>query len=1119
VDESNPARGNEDQNIMASACTGDIQRHLQQLFVAGSAVGLTDGQLLERFAGRGGADAFAEAAFEIILARHGATVLTVCRQVLGDGHAAEDAFQATFLVLVRRAGSLRVREPGSLGPWLYGVAYRTALKARQGAARRRARERRVAVPEARSGQVTATLERDDLGRALHAEVNRLPAKYRAPVVLCYFEGRTHDEAAAALQWPVGTVRSNLSRARELLRARLTRRGLAPAGLIGTALRVPDVRAEVPTALREATIAAAIKGTPAAAGAAALARLMLRSLLLTRVRMTAAVLATTLITAGLGLVLRGTPALQPPDRADPTPAADPTARHPSTLVDRFGDPLPKFARARMGTNRFHDGSLVNQVLYTPDAKSLVTVDNIPIVRVWDATTGQIVRDIGDPQADFPDITPSRAIALSPDGKTLATVDYPSRLRLWEVATGREHRRWREAKDQEYERPTFSPDSRTVAVGVSRYDRATKTSETFIELWDTDAPSERRRRIPGGWVRLWVLNLSPQGKIQATASTDTEIMDGNTLIGPGKISTRLWDPSTGRERARFPLAGALTFSPDGKLLAVVDSGGTVRLYDLTTGQERMPRLGPEQPRPPAGDVKAVPGQPMEIRCLAFSPDGSILASGDASSSNPSLAAIHLWDVARGQERRRFPAHLQGVASLSFSPDGKTLASCGTGPVLRLWDVATGQEVFPQSGHGSAIRTLVISPADGTVFTGGDDGTIRHWDPSSGRELDLIAQLGGPVEALAIAQDGKTLLVRGWSKTQTQQAGQMGLWSVAEHREIRRLAPFGERDVHYVAYSPDGKTVASEGRIWDTHSGKLLVTLRHHDPQDGHFLSFSPMFYTPDGKQVITAEPCGAWIWDLATGREARRAIRWSNYHDRATLSPDGRFLATCGPGGRSRGQSDDPPIIIWELASGQEVARLEAHGEALLLRPFSPDGRFLASASRHRGTIPNSTVRVLDLATGREVRRFEGHRGSVNAVAFTPDGRSLVSASEDATALVWDVSDLRDRRESGMRLTPEVLESRWDELAGSDALVAYRATWALSVPPAVPFLRDHLRPATAAEPINSPGDLRTLRAIATLERIGTHEARGVIERLAQGDPNAITTREAASTLDRLKRAMGR
>src|SRR5262249_9792317 len=157
--------------------------------------------------------------------------------------------------------------------------------------------------------------------------------------------------------------------------------------------------EPPARLLEATVAATIKGMPAAA-AGALANLMLRGLLMARLQMTAAVLAIALLTVGFGLVLGGAPVWQPPYRPDPPSAPVAPTRTPLTPVDRFGDPLPKYARARMGTNRFHAGSLVNQVFYTPDAKSLVTVDNIPAVCVWDATTGRIARVIGDSPADTP-----------------------------------------------------------------------------------------------------------------------------------------------------------------------------------------------------------------------------------------------------------------------------------------------------------------------------------------------------------------------------------------------------------------------------------------------------------------------------------------------------------------------------------------------------------------------------------------------------------------------------------------------------------------------------------------------------------------------------------------------
>src|SRR5262245_21383476 len=173
-----------------------------------------------------------EAAFRLLLSRHGPMVLGVCRRVLSDAHTAEDAFQATFLVLVRRAASIR-KQP-SLGSWLHGVARRIAVRARAQATAQRQRERRVA-DMARSGPLD-DLTWQELRSVLDEEIGHLPEKYRAPMVLCYFEGKSYDEAAHALGWPKSSLASRLARGRELLRAGLSRRGLTlSAATLATAL--------------------------------------------------------------------------------------------------------------------------------------------------------------------------------------------------------------------------------------------------------------------------------------------------------------------------------------------------------------------------------------------------------------------------------------------------------------------------------------------------------------------------------------------------------------------------------------------------------------------------------------------------------------------------------------------------------------------------------------------------------------------------------------------------------------------------------------------------------------------------------------------------------------------
>ena len=194
-----------------------VTRYFRRLLSPRSASGLTDAQLLERFV----ADQD-EAAFEILLWRHGPKVLGVCRRVLRHEQDAEDAFQATFLVLVRKAGSIGKRQ--SVGSWLYRVAYRVALRAKVSASKRNARQR--VITDVPAAEAVPDLFSRDVALVLDEEVNRLPEKYRAAFVLCYLDGKTNEQAAQELGCPKGTILSRLAWARERLRVRLTRRGLA-----------------------------------------------------------------------------------------------------------------------------------------------------------------------------------------------------------------------------------------------------------------------------------------------------------------------------------------------------------------------------------------------------------------------------------------------------------------------------------------------------------------------------------------------------------------------------------------------------------------------------------------------------------------------------------------------------------------------------------------------------------------------------------------------------------------------------------------------------------------------------------------------------------------------------
>jgi RNA polymerase sigma factor (sigma-70 family) len=259
-----------------------VIRHLRRAALLDSDGGPTDGQLLESFLARR-----EEAAFEALLRRHGPMVLGVCRRVLGNAHDADDAFQATFLVLLRKAASLRSRE--LVGNWLYGVAYRTAMKARAMSAKRRTKERqaRGAGRSEPAGEV-----REELLARLDAELNRLPEKYRVVVVLCDLEGKSREEAARQLQIPQGTLSSRLAQARKLLAKKLSRHGAVfPAGALTAVLGPNAVSAGVPHPLLTSTTRAgmlAVLGQGLTAGGvparvAALTEGVMKAMLVSRLK--------------------------------------------------------------------------------------------------------------------------------------------------------------------------------------------------------------------------------------------------------------------------------------------------------------------------------------------------------------------------------------------------------------------------------------------------------------------------------------------------------------------------------------------------------------------------------------------------------------------------------------------------------------------------------------------------------------------------------------------------------------------------------------------------------------------------------------------------------------------
>jgi membrane fusion protein (multidrug efflux system) len=320
----------------------DALLHLRSLFSVGAIGALSDRQLLEGFAtGRGEPR---EIAFAALVERHGPFVLSVCRSALRDEDAAEDAFQATFLVLARKAGSLWVRD--SLAPWLHQAAFRAAAHDRSATIRRHAHERAAAAFRQESVAPPHHGNVDDLEKIIHEEIDRLPGRYRVAAVLCDLEGRTHEQAAHHLGCAVGTVKSRLARGRERLRGRLVRRGVGAAGALAAVRASGAACAAVPPALAESTVPYAATASAVPASVAVLTAGVLRSMVLCKVKLVITATAVVAALAAGAVALAQSGISRPKDSTGkPQDVGSPNWTY-HILVSRNGEPPRKVAVVEM-----------------------------------------------------------------------------------------------------------------------------------------------------------------------------------------------------------------------------------------------------------------------------------------------------------------------------------------------------------------------------------------------------------------------------------------------------------------------------------------------------------------------------------------------------------------------------------------------------------------------------------------------------------------------------------------------------------------------------------------------------------------------------------------------------
>jgi WD40 repeat protein/class 3 adenylate cyclase len=453
-------------------------------------------------------------------------------------------------------------------------------------------------------------------------------------------------------------------------------------------------------------------------------------------------------------------------------------------------------------------------------------------------------------------------------------------------------------------------------------------------------------------------------------------------------------------------AVAFSPDGTLLAIgIDRN--LLLWHIADQRQ----------------IAILEGHSAWVRCVAFSPDGKILASGSIDQT------IRLWDGQSGQCLKTLQGHTSSIQTIAFSPNGQQLASGSNDPVIRLWDLSTWQCIQTLQGHRDRILTVIFCPDQQTLISTSDDQTIRFWQLPSGECTQTITTHVNWMLSTALSPDGTTLVtgsdeqrVKFWNVQTGECVGTLldektKIWAVAFSADGQFLATGSEDKtirvwdvttrqclkifqghtyrVWLVNFSPDGRTLVSSGddqtvRIWEIQSSQCLTTIESYSNW------ITSIAFSPDDRRLASgSKDQRIRLWDIETGQCIKIQAGHSDVVTSVAFSPDGKWFAS---------GSDDHTIQLWNAHTSEWLKTFWGHRDWVQTIAFSPIDLSLPSGMGHllASGSGDKTIKLWDVRSGECLKTLVGHRQRVKSVAMSPQGRTIASGSDDHSVKIWDVN---------------------------------------------------------------------------------------------------------------------